>query len=112
MQLKSAVREIDWKGGNTFTDEALTMLKDEGFTVANGARKGVAQIGIVITDGNSTNPYKTREVAAQVLSRGIYMFAIGKMSPLLSQFACLLGKFCFNLFWFILTLYLSKSHLH
>ncbi|OWF49641.1 cartilage matrix protein-like [Mizuhopecten yessoensis] len=76
-ELKSAVKAIDWRGGNTFTNEALKMLKNDGFAVANGARKGVAHIGIIITDGNSTNPYKTREEAAQVLNKGIYMFAIG-----------------------------------
>ncbi|XP_069134272.1 collagen alpha-3(VI) chain-like [Argopecten irradians] len=76
-EVQTAVRAIDWRGGNTFTDKALKMLLDEGFTVEMGARKGVAQIGIIVTDGNSTNPYSTRTEAALVHNKGIYMFAIG-----------------------------------
>ncbi|XP_033748050.1 cartilage matrix protein-like [Pecten maximus] len=76
-EVKTAVKAIDWQGGNTYTNEALKMLMNEGFTVGNGARKGVAQVGIIVTDGNSTDPYKTRRQAAQVLNKGIYMFAIG-----------------------------------
>ncbi|XP_033748047.1 cartilage matrix protein-like [Pecten maximus] len=76
-EVKTAVNKTKWNGGNTYTDKALTLLLDEGFTVRNGARKGVAQVGIIVTDGNSTDPYKTRKQAAQVISKGIYMFAIG-----------------------------------
>lgn len=49
----------------------------EGFSRRNGQRKGVTRIGVVITDGNSTNPYRTKDQAQAVKNKGISMFAIG-----------------------------------
>ncbi|OWF49646.1 Collagen alpha-5(VI) chain [Mizuhopecten yessoensis] len=76
-EVESALKNIQWRGGNTYTHEALQMLRNEGFSVMNGARKGVAHIGIIVTDGSSNEPKKTSEEAEKVLNEGTYMFAIG-----------------------------------
>ncbi|XP_069135604.1 cartilage matrix protein-like [Argopecten irradians] len=76
-KVQEAVSEISWGGGNTYTNLALDELITEGFTVGNGARQGVAQIAVILTDGNSTNPTLTLPAAQAVQNRGIYVFAIG-----------------------------------
>lgn len=78
--VKAAVTGVRWKGGNTFTDKALKLVKNS-FAPGNGARGNVAQIAIIITDGRSTNPWRTKEEAQLVQEQGIYSFAIGKVLP-------------------------------
>ena len=73
-----AVNTIKWEGGNTFTDFALNKLMADGFSKASGARDGVPKIAVVITDGNSTNPYMTNIKAQEAKSKEIHIFAIGE----------------------------------
>ena len=59
------------------------MLMEEMFSTKNGARPGVAQICILITDGRSSEPKKTIPMAKKVHDSGIYMFAIGNTTDYL-----------------------------
>lgn len=73
----SAVESTIHTGGRTNTGDALNLMVVEGFTARRGARKGVAQIAIVITDGLSRDPDKTVLNAEKAKANGIYVFAIG-----------------------------------
>ncbi|KAJ8312084.1 hypothetical protein KUTeg_009457 [Tegillarca granosa] len=75
--LTRAVSSIYYGGGNTYTNKALYLMLKEGFSDTNGARPGVDKIGIVITDGGSTDPISTKTMALKVQQEGIQMFAIG-----------------------------------
>ncbi|XP_060073910.1 collagen alpha-3(VI) chain-like [Ylistrum balloti] len=73
--LENAIENIDWTTGNTYTNKALDLLLTHSLSEV---REGFSHIGIVITDGKSTNVRKTRESARNVLASGkIEMFAIG-----------------------------------
>lgn len=80
--LKGAVGRLSWTKGDTYTHLALGMMLNEAFSPANGARSNVQKIGIIITDGESTNPTATEDLARQIHERSrnptIEMFAIGK----------------------------------
>ncbi|VDI02352.1 Hypothetical predicted protein [Mytilus galloprovincialis] len=73
----SAVSRIKWKGGNTYLDKALRMLRTEGLNKAYGSRDDVPQIAVIITDGVSTNPYETKKELAKLHSLNYLLFAIG-----------------------------------
>ncbi|KAK3084398.1 hypothetical protein FSP39_012906 [Pinctada imbricata] len=75
---QSAVQKIPWVGGNTYTDQALElMLSEINLNRAVRAGSGVVTMGVVITDGGSTDPFKTKDVISRVHSTGVEMFAIG-----------------------------------
>ncbi|XP_069136404.1 cartilage matrix protein-like isoform X2 [Argopecten irradians] len=77
-ELKAAVRRLPWSKGDTYTDKALKDMLDLAFSPNNGARPGVAKIGVIVTDGASTDPYKTEAMAERIHRlRNINMFAIG-----------------------------------
>ncbi|KAL5016430.1 hypothetical protein ScPMuIL_006019 [Solemya velum] len=73
----AAVKSTPHTGGRTNTGDALRLLLEEGFSSRHGARTGVAQIAIVITDGLSRVPEETVVNAGKVKDSGIYVFAIG-----------------------------------
>ncbi|XP_021347449.1 cartilage matrix protein-like isoform X2 [Mizuhopecten yessoensis] len=76
--LKRAIMQLPWSKGDTYTDLALKSMLDEAFSPSNGARRGVAKIGVIVTDGASTDPYKTEKMAERIHRiRNINMFAIG-----------------------------------
>ncbi|XP_033747185.1 cartilage matrix protein-like isoform X2 [Pecten maximus] len=76
--LKRAVMRLPWSKGDTYTNLALKDMLDLAFAPKSGARTGVAKIGVIVTDGASTNPYKTEEMAERIHRiRNINMFAIG-----------------------------------
>ena len=77
-EFQDAVSKIPWKGGNTYTDVGLDLMMKEIRSNQFGGRSGVMTMGVVITDGGSTNPYSTQEAIARVHSAGVEMFAIGK----------------------------------
>ncbi|XP_033748051.1 collagen alpha-5(VI) chain-like [Pecten maximus] len=73
--LENAIENIDWTTGDTYTNKALDLLLTHSLSEV---REGIAHIGIVITDGKSTNYDKTRVSAHNVLATGeIEMFSIG-----------------------------------
>ncbi|XP_062038326.1 collagen alpha-6(VI) chain-like [Lepus europaeus] len=65
-------------GGNTYTAEALA-FSDHMFTEARGSRlhKGVPQVLIVITDGESHDAEKLNGTAKALRDKGILVLAVG-----------------------------------
>ncbi|XP_014643753.1 PREDICTED: collagen alpha-6(VI) chain [Ceratotherium simum simum] len=65
-------------GGNTYTAEALA-FSDHMFTEARGSRlhKGVPQVLIVITDGESHDADKLNATAKALQDKGILVLAVG-----------------------------------
>nr|XP_042137484.1 collagen alpha-6(VI) chain isoform X1 [Peromyscus maniculatus bairdii] len=65
-------------GGNTYTAEALA-FSDHMFTEARGSRlhKGVPQVLIVITDGESHDAEKLNATAKALRDKGILVLAVG-----------------------------------
>ena len=63
-------------GGATDTAKAIGFVRDVGFSPRE-ARKGVAHIMIIMTDGQSTDPKATAHQAKLAHDAGIYVFAIG-----------------------------------
>ncbi|XP_006883459.1 PREDICTED: collagen alpha-6(VI) chain [Elephantulus edwardii] len=65
-------------GGNTYTAEALS-FSDHMFTEARGSRlqKGVPQVLIVITDGESHDSVKLNATAKALRDKGILVLAVG-----------------------------------
>lgn len=51
--LKDAVKKMAYMERGTMTGQALRYLTDNSFGVGQGARPGVAKVGIVFTDGRS-----------------------------------------------------------
>ena len=75
--LKNAIMSIAYKGGGTNTGKALEYLHSNSFSRASGHRPGVPKIGILITDGYSSNKVYTRNEAKNARLKGIKLFAIG-----------------------------------
>ncbi|CAC5384027.1 COL6A [Mytilus coruscus] len=74
----AAVSRIKWKGGNTFLDKALRMLRTEGLNKAYGSREeNVPQIAVIITDGVSTDSYATKQELKRLHTLNYILFAIG-----------------------------------
>ncbi|XP_063402487.1 zonadhesin-like [Mytilus trossulus] len=73
----NALSKIRHMRGGTRTDYALHDMHSKVLTEANGDRPGYPNIGIVITDGKSNYPKKTREEMIHMKEDGVMMFAIG-----------------------------------
>ncbi|XP_052790966.1 cartilage matrix protein-like isoform X1 [Mya arenaria] len=71
--LLEAISKIKLWHGLTRTDIALDAIRN----MLKASRPGVQKIGIVITDGRSTEPEKTSREAQLVHEMGVQMFAIG-----------------------------------
>ena len=74
-----AVRALPWIGGNTYTHKAIEMMLQE-YNQHVRDRAGITTIGVVVTDGGSTDPYKLEDVVKVVHNDRIEMFAIGEFS--------------------------------
>lgn len=74
----SALQNDHPKGGNTYTAEALA-FSDHMFTEARGSRvhRGVPQVLIVITDGESHDTEKLNATAKALRDKGILVLAVG-----------------------------------
>uniref|UniRef100_K1Q773 Collagen alpha-5(VI) chain n=1 Tax=Magallana gigas TaxID=29159 RepID=K1Q773_MAGGI len=68
------VLDLPWIGGNTYTDKALEMMYKQFDAYQTRGRRSV---GVVITDGGSTDPFRTLSVIRKIKEKGINMFAIG-----------------------------------
>ncbi|NXD83288.1 COKA1 protein, partial [Halcyon senegalensis] len=74
-QVLEAVRNLRYKGGNTFTGLALTHVLEQNLKPDAGARLEAEKLVILLTDGKSQDDAK---LAAQTLKNlGIEIFAIG-----------------------------------
>ncbi|KAK3604612.1 hypothetical protein CHS0354_027465, partial [Potamilus streckersoni] len=76
--LLSAISRIVYHSGTTQTDEALAYVRNNSFLPSHGGRDNATDIVIVITDGQSTEPSKTK-VQAELLKHrnGTKVIAIG-----------------------------------
>ncbi|CAC5386571.1 unnamed protein product [Mytilus coruscus] len=63
--------------GGTRTDYALHDMRSKVLTEAHGDRPDYPNIGIVITDGKSNYPKKTKEQMVHMKEDGVMIFAIG-----------------------------------
>ncbi|XP_076459446.1 LOW QUALITY PROTEIN: uncharacterized protein LOC143292771 [Babylonia areolata] len=74
----SAVDNIPYRYGSTNTADALKTMRTEMFSIVNGDRDSVPNIGIVITDGVSNiNSRRTIPEAEQARQDSIHIYAIG-----------------------------------
>lgn len=80
-QIAQLVKKIKWKGGNTFLDRALQVVRTDGLAAEHGSRasQGIPQIVIVITDGVSTDPKRTKDQLEKIKELNINLFAIGEV---------------------------------
>ncbi|XP_069099301.1 collagen alpha-1(XX) chain [Pleurodeles waltl] len=74
-EVLEAVKNLRYKGGNTFTGLALTHVMEENLRSQAGARSDAGKIVILLTDGKSQDDANS---SAQILKNtGIDIFAIG-----------------------------------
>uniref|UniRef100_A0A8C5YKE6 Collagen type VI alpha 6 chain n=1 Tax=Marmota marmota marmota TaxID=9994 RepID=A0A8C5YKE6_MARMA len=78
LEVISVLQNDQPMGGNTYTAEALA-FSDHMFTEARGSRlhKGVPQVLIVITDGESHDADKLNATAKALRDKGILVLAVG-----------------------------------
>lgn len=88
--LTTAIRNIQYLGGNTNTTGGLRLMRTEVFNGANGDRSDVPNVAILITDG-----IPTREVdllpgeVATIKSLGIRIVGVGVSNQVSSWYSCL-----------------------
>ncbi|KAG8515546.1 Collagen alpha-1(XIV) chain, partial [Galemys pyrenaicus] len=73
--LLDAIKHISYKGGNTKTGRAIKHVRDTLFTTESGARRGVAKVIVVITDGRSQDD--VNKISGEMQSEGYSIFAVG-----------------------------------
>ena len=74
-QLSSAINNIQYTEGYTYTNLALNLLS----TAFANARvdEGVPRVAIVFTDGQSSSPTATAQAAQRVHNAGIFVYSFG-----------------------------------
>ncbi|KAK0040460.1 collagen alpha-1(XII) chain, partial [Biomphalaria pfeifferi] len=76
--VQKAILKIPYYGGVTYTDKALSLISTNNlFGSAAGGRANAPDIVILCTDGQSTNPIKTRTSANRLKDQGVKLFSIG-----------------------------------
>ena len=76
--LLSAIQNIPYNGGSTYTDDALRLLLSTARDGSLGLRINSLKIAIVITDGESTDPDKTTSAANELHASRIFdVYAAG-----------------------------------
>ncbi|XP_046581489.1 cartilage matrix protein-like [Haliotis rubra] len=75
-QLKKAILEIPYMGGNTLTGTAIRYMREKAFAPGI-VRDGVDKIAVVLTDGRSRYPGQTETEAMKTKMEGINVFAVG-----------------------------------
>lgn len=74
--LLNALLNIDFSLGNTYTHKAFEVLLNQGFSTSTRPST-VPRVGVIMTDGQSTNPYKLEDIIMKVKLKGIEIFSIG-----------------------------------
>ena len=77
VSLETAINNIPYTGGWTYTGKALKYAREVSFHPRNGARPNAVKIAIVITDGKSNRPDDTSAEAKLLRQHGVVIFAIG-----------------------------------
>jgi hypothetical protein len=74
----SAINRVrQMRGYATHTNKALKFMREKMFSTVNGARENVARIGIVLTDGQSSNMLMTVWEASKAKRVNVNLFSIG-----------------------------------
>ncbi|XP_072226821.1 cartilage matrix protein isoform X1 [Leuresthes tenuis] len=73
--LKDAVKKMAYMERGTMTGQALDFMTRNSFSPGQGARPGVAKVGIVFTDGRSQD--YIGEAAKKAKDNGFKMYAVG-----------------------------------
>ena len=73
----AAIAGINRTLGDTYTGKALHYVWRKSFSANHGARKHVPHIAVVITDGRSSDPRRTRIEASRARAHGAHIFAVG-----------------------------------
>ncbi|KAL5022346.1 hypothetical protein ScPMuIL_001501 [Solemya velum] len=76
-QTNQAIDGIRYVGGGTNTADALRYMREQMFSTQNGARSNVPRIGVVITDGRSSNSRNTVSEADKARMNNIGLIAVG-----------------------------------
>lgn len=78
--LLTAINNLPYNGGFTNTAAALNLLRQSGFTSANGGRpqtQAIPRVAVVITDGRSNSYSATVLAAESAHDEDITLFAVG-----------------------------------
>ena len=77
-KMQEAIQNISYQGGQTNTAAALRMMRDDVLLRQRGDRAGFQNIGVMITDGESTLEMdQTLVEASNTLQQNITMFVVG-----------------------------------
>uniref|UniRef100_A0A3Q2NTM2 Collagen type XIV alpha 1 chain n=1 Tax=Fundulus heteroclitus TaxID=8078 RepID=A0A3Q2NTM2_FUNHE len=74
-RLLEAINKISYKGGNTKTGRAIQHVKENIYTTEGGARRGIPNVLVVLTDGRSQDD--VNKVSKEMQMAGYIVFAIG-----------------------------------
>ncbi|MEQ2177895.1 hypothetical protein GOODEAATRI_008458, partial [Goodea atripinnis] len=74
-RLLDAINKISYKGGNTKTGRAIQHVKENIFSAEGGARKGIPNVLVVLTDGRSQDD--VNKISKEMQMAGYIVFAIG-----------------------------------
>jgi collagen type VI alpha len=75
--LRNALSKITYAKGITNTHLALDFVRQNSFLSVNGGRPDAEQIVIVLTDGQSTDPAKTKVAAEDLHLAGAQVISVG-----------------------------------
>lgn len=78
-QLLEAVRNFRYKGGNTFTGQALLHVLEENLRHESGARPDTPRFLILLTDGKSQDD--AIAAANRLKNTGVEIIAVGEICP-------------------------------
>uniref|UniRef100_A0A3Q2DYK5 Collagen alpha-1(XII) chain n=1 Tax=Cyprinodon variegatus TaxID=28743 RepID=A0A3Q2DYK5_CYPVA len=78
-----AVRTFPYRGGSTNTGRAMKYVKDKIFVPARGARDNVPRVMVLITDGKSSDSFKTQ--ATDLRNIDVEIFAVGVKDAVRSE---------------------------
>lgn len=87
--VQNGIKNIPYDNGGTDTHQALSYVGSNSFISSAGDRDNTPDLLVVITDGQSSDPSKTKIEADILKQRGIIIMAIGigsgvKMTELLN----------------------------
>ncbi|XP_009577508.1 PREDICTED: integrin alpha-1, partial [Fulmarus glacialis] len=74
--MAAAMKIPQRRGTQTMTALGIDTAREEAFTEAHGARKGVQKVMVIVTDGESHDNYRLKEVIDNCEKENIQRFAI------------------------------------
>ncbi|KAJ8302987.1 hypothetical protein KUTeg_019383 [Tegillarca granosa] len=76
-EIMNAIDHIQYHAGPRYTTEALKFASSQSFSTLHGARANVPRIGVLVTNGLSSNPTATAQMAQSMKANGIRMYTVG-----------------------------------